>query len=204
MNKTIATDREKTMVELGWINGAYHEADADKICQVLKFADRAHEGQVRKYTGEPYIYHPIAVANLVASVTSDIDMICAALLHDTVEDCDVTLSQIRDAFGADVERHVYWLTDASRPTDGNRAARKALDRKHTGRAPPDSKTIKLADLIDNSKSIVARDKGFAKVYMAEKRELLKVLTEGNATLFLRAIDIVARYEFNQGKLAQPG
>ena len=61
------------------------------------------------------------------------------------------------------------------------------------RASPDAKTIKLADLISNSHSIVKDDPNFAKVYMKEKAALLEVLTEGNAELFRQASDIVASY-----------
>ena len=60
------------------------------------------------------------------------------------------------------------LTDVSKPQDGNRATRKELDRQHTAKASPDAKTIKLADLISNSRSIMKDDPNFAKVYMKEK------------------------------------
>jgi hypothetical protein len=78
------------------------------------------------------------------------------------------------------------LTDISRPNDGDRKIRKAIDRNHLAGASARAQTIKLADLIDNSRSIVERDPDFAKVYLAEKRELLAVLTEGDETLLNRA------------------
>ena len=82
------------------------------------------------------------------------------------------------------------LTDVSRPEDGNRAARKTLDREHIAKASPQAKTIKIADLIDNSRSIMAHDPQFARVYLAEKRLLLDVLTEGDPTLYAMARRIV--------------
>ncbi|MBO6542280.1 MAG: HD domain-containing protein [Alphaproteobacteria bacterium] len=152
------------------------------------FATTAHAsiGQRRKYTGDPYIVHPRNVASLVASVGGSPEMIAAAWLHDVVEDTPVTQDQIKEAFGPSVADLVYWLTDISKPEDGNRKARKALDREHIASAPPEAKTIKLADLIDNSASICAHDPGFARVYLQEKALLLDVLKEGNSTLWAQA------------------
>jgi len=157
------------------------------------FATKAHEGQVRKYTGEPYISHPLAVADIVASVTDDEEMICAAILHDTVEDCDVSTTDIYRDFGPAVSGMVRDLTDVSTPSDGNRRMRKFLDAVNTAWACPDAKTIKLADLIHNTSSITKYDPDFAKVYMAEKKLLLEVLKEGDATLYAKAKSLVDEY-----------
>jgi len=157
-----------------------------------------HRRQVRKYTGEPYIVHPFAVAGLVSSVTTDSDMRVAALLHDVVEDTQVTVEGIRVAFNSRVASLVSDLTDISRPEHGNRAERKALDRAHTAAAGNDAKTIKLADLIDNTKTIVAFDPNFAKVYMQEKRALLEVLKDGDPTLFALAERQIRAY-FGEGE-----
>lgn len=150
------------------------------------FATRAHEGQVRKYTGEPYIGHPAAVAALVRSVPHTPEMLAAAWLHDTVEDCGVALEEIHRLFGPEVAYMVECLTDVSKPEDGNRRHRKAIDMRHTAQASPQAKTIKLADLIDNTRSIVERDPSFAKVYLAEKRLLLGALVEGDPALWDQA------------------
>jgi (p)ppGpp synthase/HD superfamily hydrolase len=158
------------------------------------FAMRAHDsiGQVRKYSGEPYWHHPVAVAELVKSVPHTSEMVAAALLHDTVEDVpDITSEMIYDEFGPIVGQYVGWLTDVSTPGDGNREVRKRIDRQHTKDAPREVKTVKLADLIDNSKSILARDPDFAKVYLGEKRLLLDdALRDGDATLWTMADRIV--------------
>jgi len=154
------------------------------------FALTAHEGQMRKYTGEPYIVHPEEVAELVRSVPHTEEMLAAAWLHDTVEDTDVTLFDIAGKFGIEVATLVEWLTDVSGPADGNRAKRKAKDRSHVAGAPPDAKTVKLADLISNSRSIVQHDPSFAKVYLAEKALLLGVLRDGDAGLWHEAARIV--------------
>jgi len=157
------------------------------ICIVEKariFATAAHHaaGNVRKYTGEPYINHPTAVVELVSSVPHTPEMLAAAWLHDTVEDTGVSLDLIETEFGGLVAGMVEMLTDVSHANDGLREHRKRKDREHTAKASPSVKTIKLADLIDNTRSIVERDPHFAKVYLVEKRLLLEVLREGDARL----------------------
>lgn len=148
------------------------------------FATAAHAavGQVRKYTFEPYIVHPAEVASIVRSVPHTDEMVAAAWLHDTVEDTGVTIEVIRAEFGTEVAELVGWLTDVSRPEHGNRAHRKALDRAHSAMAPAEAQTVKLADLIANTRSIMAHDEAFAKTYLEEKRLLLEVMTKGDATL----------------------
>ena len=164
----------------------------DKVMMALGFAAESHTGQVRKYTGEPYINHPVEVMNIVRSVPHTEDMLCAALLHDVVEDCGVTLGEIYEIFGSEVCYMVNDLSDYSCPEDGNRTKRKEIDRKWIADASQSSKTIKLADLISNSKSICEHDKDFAKVYIKEKELLLGVLTEGDPTLYAQAKDIVEK------------
>ncbi len=152
------------------------------------FATAAHAavGQVRKYTFEPYIVHPAEVAAIVATVPHTEAMLAAAWLHDTVEDTGVTIETIRTEFGAEVAELVGWLTDVSRPEHGNRAHRKALDRAHTAAAPAAAQTVKLADLIANTRSIMAHDETFAKTYLEEKRLLLAVMNKGDPTLMAKA------------------
>lgn len=153
------------------------------------FATAAHAavGQLRKYTFEPYIVHPAEVAALVATVPGHTpEMVAAAWLHDTVEDTGVTIELIRSEFGVEVAELVGWLTDVSRPDHGNRAARKAVDRAHTAGAPAAAQTIKLADLIANTRSIMQHDEKFAVTYLAEKRMLLEVMTKGDPGLMAQA------------------
>lgn len=154
------------------------------------FATRAHEraGQRRRYTGEPYITHPAAVAALVASVAHTPSMLAAAWLHDTVEDTDVSLEDIELEFGLSVARLVSWLTQRSRAQDGNRAVRKRIECAVLALAPAEVHTVKLADLIDNCTSIFEHDPAFAAVYGREMAELLGVLTRGDAQLHARAAE----------------
>ena len=161
--------------------------------RALAFCIAAHAavGQKRKYTGEPYAVHPIAVAGLIEQHVPghSEEMLIAALLHDVVEDTAVSVDLVTAQFGVVVGSLVEQLTDVSKPGDGNRKARKALDLAHTARACPQAKTIKLADLISNTQSIRQYDPAFAVTYLAEKRELLKVLTEGHPTLYRMAEEL---------------
>ena len=148
-------------------------------------------GQKRKYTGEDYYRHPMEVAGLVVKLAQNYteEMVIAALLHDVVEDTKVPLSVIEQQFGTVVASYVEQLTDVSQPMDGNRQYRKAMDRLHTAKASPNAMTIKLADLISNSRSIVERDPVFAVTYLAEKRLLLEVLKAGDPTLYRMAYEL---------------
>lgn len=156
------------------------------------YAKQAHEsvGQRRKYTGEPYIVHPVAVAGVVATVPHTDAMLAAALLHDTKTDTGTTEEDLKREFGEEVSDLVGWLSEVSLPTDGNRAARKAIDLLHFSRAPAQAKTIKLADVIDNSKDIVTRDPVFARIYLPEKAAEVEALRGGDGRLWQQAYDLV--------------
>ena len=158
------------------------------INEALIFAIEKHSGQTRKYTGHPYIFHPISVAMIVMETPDHTDeMVVAALLHDVVEDCGVLPEEVGARFGLGVQDLVYWLTDIAKPEDGNRAERKAIEREKWARCDrPGAKTVKLADLLDNTSSILARDPKFATVYLEEKRLMLPLLDGGDAGLLERA------------------
>jgi len=157
-------------------------------------ATEYHSGQDRKYSNTPYICHPLAVMQIVRSITEDEDMLIAAVLHDLIEDTNATIEFIENKYGGRVAELVRCLTDASRPEDGNRETRKNIDLVHTAKATPDAKTIKLADLIHNIESIVTSDPNFAKVFMMEVSKLMEVLTEGDNALYKRAMDALLEYE----------
>jgi hypothetical protein len=158
------------------------------VDRAREFASAAHGavGQLRKYSGQPYEEHLRRVAELVADVTDDAEMIAAAWLHDVVEDTPTTIEEIERRFGPGVRALVDALTDVSRPQDGNRAARKALDRAHLAKAPARAQTVKLADLIDNCQDICKHNLRFGRVFVGEMAGLLGVLTAGDETLRKRA------------------
>lgn len=160
------------------------------------FATAAHGAinQKRKYTGEPYIKHPEEVVRILCNATAVTDeMIAAAWLHDVVEDTAITLETIQLIFGHKIAFYVEQLTDVSKPEDGNRAARKAIDLAHTAKCVPETATIKLADLISNTQSIAKLDPNFARVYIPEKVKTLAVLTHGDKFLHTLATRICISY-----------
>ncbi len=159
-----------------------------QIQAAMVFSIERHAEQKRKYTGEPYWKHLAEVAAITQSAShATNEMIMAAWLHDTIEDTDTTETEIREQFGAEVADLVVGLTDVSKPEDGNRAVRKALDRDHLAKGDYRVQTIKVADLISNTSGIVENDPSFAKVYLKEKRSLLKVLINADVGLVDLAI-----------------
>lgn len=147
----------------------------------LRFAEQAHEGQFRKYTGEPYVTHCLDVMERLRALYAKHDlvvpenMLCAAALHDTVEDTDTSFQIIEDRFGADIAGLVFWLTDVSPKEWGNRAIRKRLCAERLAYAPDSAKVIKFCDIASNTDSIVQHDPKFAAVYVPEKCRILELI-----------------------------
>ena len=88
-------------------------AQIDRIRSAYDFAERCHDGQMR-LSGDPYIVHPLAAATILADLYMDPDTIIAALLHDVVEDCSVTVDELALRFGVDVSRLVDGVTKLAR------------------------------------------------------------------------------------------
>ena len=145
------------------------------LARVYATAAHAAVGQMRKYTDEPYIVHPIRVGDIVDKFGGTDEMISAAYLHDVVEDTGVSIEDILDMFGSVVAVIVDGLTDVSKPEDGNRAVRKAMDRQHSADATWAAQFVKCADIIDNAADIGDNDPSFNVVYRKEMAALLKVL-----------------------------
>lgn len=166
---------------------------SDLIQRAEVYATQAHEriNHRRKYSNLPYQEHLRAVAALVAECTDDREMIAAAWLHDTLEDTPATSGQLEQEFGPTVAKLVEELTDVSKPSDGNRATRKEIDRVHLSLASARAQTVKLADLIDNCRDITRHDPRFAEVYLAEMAALLEVLQQGHKQLRERAYEVHA-------------
>ena len=162
------------------------------IEKARKFAIYHHGAvdQRRKYTNEPYIVHPAAVAKLVTFAGGTPNMIAGAWLHDTVEDTNATIEEIYSEFGKTIGVYVAGLTDVAVPENGNRAARMMINNDHTSKQCFAVKTIKLADCYSNVSDIMRQDKKFAITYMQEKRDLLPYLKEGNKVLFKMLSDLL--------------
>lgn len=153
--------------------------------EAMVFARQVHASQKRKYTGNPYADHLAEVAGIVATVTQDPVSIAVAWLHDCVEDQGVTLAEIEQRFGFSTAVGVSGLSDLE---TGNRAERKAKSRVRLSLCSGWIQTIKCADLISNTSSIVEHDPKFAAVYLEEKRLLLDVLTKADRRLHAIAMD----------------
>ena len=153
--------------------------------EAMLFARKVHATQVRKYTGNPYVDHLAEVAGIAMSVGWNVVQIhpdkfmAVCWLHDSVEDQGVSLFDIEARFGPDVAIGVSGLSDVE---TGSRAERKAASRARLALCSGWIQTIKCADLISNTSSIVTHDPKFAEVYLAEKRLLLDVLTKADPRL----------------------
>jgi (p)ppGpp synthase/HD superfamily hydrolase len=175
-------------------NKEYQRRKVMLIHRAIEFAKVAHTGQLRKFTDEPYIIHPLRVAHRLCEHTADTEIISAAILHDVVEDTPVTLIDIEKDFGARIAKLVDEVTDRSKPEDGVRAIRKKIDRDHTAKASPAGQSIKPCDRLDNLSDILDHAPGFANVYLEETRLLLEVLTEGHPALYKELEEMVTHHE----------
>ena len=84
------------------------------IDEAILYASAAHQGMFRKGNQQPYIFHPIEVLSLVSTMTLDDEVLCAAVLHDTVEDTPVTIEDIENKFGKRVAKMVAYETEDKR------------------------------------------------------------------------------------------
>ena len=126
------------------------------VDEAVKFATQAHKGMKRKGFGQPYIFHPLEVMSLVSLMTKDEDVLCAAMLHDAVEDAHVSLDEIKEMFNEKVARYVSYETEDKR---GNvNKANTWVDRKkeaiETMRNCDElgAKMVCLADKVSNLRS----------------------------------------------------
>lgn len=160
-------------------------------------ANTAHMaiGHKRKYTGLDYITHPMGVVGILKRhEVFDDDMLSAAWLHDTVEDTGLTLGFIKSVFGQDIHDIVEMLTDVSKPEDGNREIRKAMDREHYKTADYRGMTVKIADCLDNGYDIMVSDPDFAIPYFKEMKLLAPYLERGHNGLYLEILLMIREYE----------
>ncbi len=132
--------------------------DLNKIEQAYEVAEKAHEGQLRT-SGDPYITHPLAVASILLDYCMDTDTICAALLHDVVEDTPVSLDELRKKFGDDVALLVDGVTKIGLvPLNSKEEQHAENIRKILMAMSKDIRVIiiKLADRLHNMRTLGAR------------------------------------------------
>ncbi|KFF97502.1 kinase [Streptomyces scabiei] len=133
---------------------AHHpDADLDPLRRAYVLAESSHRGQMRK-SGEPYITHPLAVTLILAELGAETTTLTASLLHDTVEDTDVTLDQVREEFGEEVRYLVDGVTKLEK-VDYGAAAEPETFRKMLVATGNDVRvmSIKLADRLHNMRTL---------------------------------------------------
>ncbi|MBQ7494372.1 MAG: bifunctional (p)ppGpp synthetase/guanosine-3',5'-bis(diphosphate) 3'-pyrophosphohydrolase [Bacteroidaceae bacterium] len=133
--------------------------DTTLLDRAIVFAVRAHAGTERRGKGFPYIVHPMEAVEIVATMTRDQELLAATALHDTVEDTDVTVEQIRTEFGDRVASLVEAESDHTSPDESGASswhARKQAAIDRLARASHDAKMVALGDKLSNMRAI-ARD-----------------------------------------------
>lgn len=144
-----------TFVDLLKLVVFYPEEEKEKITKAFKRAEDLHKGQFRQ-SGEPYIIHPLSVAYIVAEMGADTDTICAALLHDTLEDTSITKADLEVEFGTDVAELVDGVTKISRQNFSTKEDQNyANTRKIITGITKDIRIIiiKLADRLHNMRTL---------------------------------------------------
>lgn len=131
----------------------YPDADVEPLRHAYVLAEASHRGQMRK-SGEPYITHPLAVTLILAELGAETTTLTASLLHDTVEDTDVTLDQVGEQFGAEVRFLVDGVTKLEK-VDYGAAAEPETFRKMLVATGNDVRvmSIKLADRLHNMRTL---------------------------------------------------
>lgn len=162
--------------------------------QLLEFVKRHHGEQVRKYTNEPYWHHVLSVAELAEKHESKPLAWEIGVCHDLLEDTECTynglfiaLTQLgyTDQEAQIITEAVDELTDRFTKEEYphlNRKSRKRFEAQRLGLIDPLAQSVKYADLIDNTTTIVKHDKGFAEIYLKEKEEILLQMQGGNHIL----------------------
>lgn len=172
--------------------------DDEVLDKIIQFATACHGLQMRRYSDEKYIVHPIRVMEICKEYTTDIAILAAALLHDVLEDTPVTKAQIQTFLkqylaAGEVDKTVQLveeLTDVFTKEQypaWNRKKRKKSEVERLEQISADAKTIKYADIMDNTPEISLKDPHFAKVFLPECKNLLQKIPGGNAELYERAM-----------------
>lgn len=161
--------------------------------KLLQFVKECHSGQVRKYNGEEYWNHPYRVAEMCVHLPFGIEI---AFGHDLFEDTECvpnTLFSFLESVGYDYSECANVVSGVSDLTDqytrekypkSNRAARKELESARLGGINHVSQSIKYADFLDNTKSIIEHDRSFAKVYLREQKMTLAHMRDGDINLLI--------------------
>jgi guanosine-3',5'-bis(diphosphate) 3'-pyrophosphohydrolase len=189
--------------------------DEQIIESVRRFSTEAHGAQMRKYTPDPYIVHPIRVMELLKEYTNDTAVLCAALLHDVLEDTPVTSAQLleflRSVMPVEMAQRCHQmvvdLTDVYIKKDYpsfNRRERKKRENERLAGILPASQTVKYADIIDNCIDITRNDPSFAPVFIRECSRSLDRMKSGDARLYRRAVETLRDAKASKREATSPG
>ncbi len=140
---------------LSEVAGYFPSADLPLVRRAYQFAAQAHDGQTRK-SGDPYVTHPLAVAQIIAELKLDVASVCAGLLHDCVEDTSATVEQLSELFGKEVAFLVEGVTKLGKLPYSTREEQQAENfRKMLLAMARDIRVIlvKLCDRLDNMRSL---------------------------------------------------
>jgi (p)ppGpp synthase/HD superfamily hydrolase len=160
------------------------------FCKAILFATNAHNGQFRKGSGLPYIIHPMTVAVYMNTYDAKVseDLLAAALLHDVVEDCDVTLETIETEFNKKIRDLVEELTSDKKEIE--RVGKTVYLTEKMIKMSEDALTIKLCDRLSNMRDSVSLPEDKIAIYTKSTSEILEAL--GNARyLSQKNADIVS-------------
>lgn len=175
----------------------------DILKEIEHYADKAHGNQMRKYSPERYIVHPVRVMKICRQYDDRLPVLAAALLHDVLEDTAVNEKQIAsflkmllsDEDVSETLLFVKELTDVYVKEDypqWNRKKRKRHELERIKLTSPESQTIKYADIIDNCREIVANDPDFAPLFLKECLAVLREADKGNPELYKIAVETVEK------------
>ena len=169
--------------------------------KIAAFADAAHGDQRRKYADERYVEHPIRVMKTCQHHGYPLPVLAAAILHDVLEDTDVTREQTKEFLltvmnETDVGLTLSLVTELTdvytkdKYPRLNRQQRKAKEADRLEKVSADAQTIKYGDIIDNARGIVEHGADFAPVFLKEGAGLLKKMKKGNNDLYQKAMEVI--------------
>lgn len=168
-----------------------------KFNTCFEYVKQKHSGQFRNFCNFEYILHPVEMACRLSSLAQVQDeQIMAALLHDCVEDCGVTLEEINYLFGAKTSDYVHYLTDYAK--DGNREKRSQENFNHFKNSPVEVKNLKIVDILSNTRSLVTCNPGFAPVYTQSLEKMTNYFKEISCQIDAHLFDILEK-TFNLSK-----
>lgn len=162
--------------------------DKEIINAAKSFATEKHLGQTRKFNGDAYINHPAAVAKLVKNFGGNADMIAAAWLHDTLEDTNTSIEELKEKFGDKITSLVQELTS---PHGLDKSTKAEYLAKKMSVMSSDALTIKLADRLNNVSDFKTAPQDFVRRYGPETTFMLNYLEDSGRPFISQQEKLIA-------------